>query len=332
MRSRRGEVPFVAIRVGRSQDPREVLGLARELKVSRATALGFVALWEEMILEVGDAITGRLKGYSANHIAAKLDFSGPPRRLLDALKTAGLLASHRGVFVHPYWRQSVTGQYASDRAELRESWRLKKQAQRDAGQPGDVPAMSPGRLGDNGGTSQGTADIDRLTNGNGAQTPPLAPPRAGGDPGASRWEWLLAHHKRPMDAPRCTSYLSSLSDEDWALVQWVTELPPGGGPLKLSRKKRVLAMDTHALLAKQAFLQLRPEWVEKLRRDRAPERRSTPRPPAPPAEDEAAVRATRAVAFVLAQLADPDLTDADKEQAKARFRTAHPEAPPPWGN
>ena len=72
---RRGEVPFVAIRVGRSHDAKEVLGLAAELKIQRATALGFVALWEEFLLEVGDNLTGRVSGYKPHHLAANFNRS-----------------------------------------------------------------------------------------------------------------------------------------------------------------------------------------------------------------------------------------------------------------
>jgi hypothetical protein len=326
--ARRGEVPFVAIRVGRSNDPRETLSIARELKCSRATALGYVALWEELILEVGDAVSGRLpKGYSATHVAAKLDFDGPPRRIVEVLKSAGLLAQQRTTLLHPYWRQSVTGQYAKDRADQREYWRgLKAKQRAEHGRPGDVPGTSPGIPE----TSHETADIKAERNGITGASPPPSPPPGGGLAGASRWDWLRQHHRRPMNPRGCMVYLAALSPDEWALVQWLTALPPGGGPYKLSRKKRVLELDTHALLSKQAFLQLLPEWREKLRRDQQPERRAVPR--VAPVDDGAELERRRAsaVAFVLAQLGDAELSEAAKEKARARFIAAHPDIPPPW--
>jgi len=334
--SRRGEVQFVAIRVGRSNDPRECLGLAIELKVERATALGYLALWEEMILELGDARSGRLpRGYTAAHIAAKLGWKQQPRRLIEALKRAGVLATHKSVFLHPYWKTSTTGSYALERARMRDYWRERQAQQRAAKHTEDVPGdttESPPGVHE---TSSGTTDINQSTE-SGASPPP-APPRAGGSVGAARWEWVLKNHKRPANPEACTRYLGGLTDENWALVQWICGLPPGGGGLIPLWKKRVLRLDTDRLLAKGAFLQLRPEWVEKLGQDqRTAARKSKPREAASPerelerSETEKIARAAAAAPFVLAQLKDPGLSDAQREKVKARWRAAHPDVAPPW--
>lgn len=327
MRSRRGEVPFVAIRVGRSNDPREVLGLARDLGCSRATALGYVALWEELILEVGDATTGKIKGYSAPHIAAKLDWPGKPARLLEALRRAGLLASHRGVFSHAYWTSSVTGQYASDRAEQREHWRLQKQQQRAQDVPKDVRETSD----DVRETSSRTADIKKERKDNGASPPP-DPPQAGGALGASRWRWLRENHKRPSGERLCLRYLEAMSEDDWALIQWLAKLPAGGGGLIPPWKKRVLKLNTHQLIAKQAYLEILPEWGEKLRQDRRPPRGAPAAVAAAASSDrsEEAKRLADSIAFVLTALADPTLSDSDKEAHRTRWVKAHPGEPAPW--
>lgn len=115
-------------------------------------------------------------------------------------------------------------------------------------------------------------------------------------------------------------------------MQWLTGLPPGGGPYKLSRKKRVLELDTYSLLSKQHFLQLRPEWVAKLRQDKAPPR-PTPVIVAKAAEiaaEESARHQAAGAAFLLEQLADPSLSEKDKAAARARWTKAHPEGPAPW--
>lgn len=338
MSARRGEVPFVAVRVGRSNDPREVLAFAAELRIPRPHALGLLVLWEEMILEVGDALTGRIKGYTAVHIAAKLGWTGKPAKLIAALQATGILKSHRGTFFHPWWRESITGQYANTRAELREHDAERKRRQRalergEGGAQGEKEIVtSGGRPADTGGRH---ADLDRNPDINQSRdvrrTPPQPPANAGGGEGASRWEWLLENHQRPTNPRGCVPYLERLTDEEWSLLQWVTLLPPGGGAYKLSRKKRVLGLDTYQILSRAAYLQLRREWQEKLRADQRP-KESGPVKLAP-ARDEAAdnaARAAAAAAFVLAQLADPDLSEPAKEKAKSRFRTNHPDAVPPW--
>lgn len=329
MSARRGEVPFVAVRVGRSNDPREVLGFAAELRIPRPHALGLLVLWEEMILEVGDALTGRIKGYTAAHIAAKLGWGGKPAKLIAALQATGILKSHRGTFFHPWWKESITGQYANTRAELREAdaERKRRQRSRERGEDvtEDVTEVSGGRPRD----SSVTPDINQVKDV--LRTPPQPPASAGGAEGASRWEWLLKHHNRPTNPRGCLPYLDRLTDEDWALLQWVTLLPPDGGPYKLSRKKRVLGLDTYQILSRAAYLQLRREWQEKLRSDRRPKNGGPVK--LTPAIDEAAdaaARAAHALAFVMAALEDPDLPVEAKDKAKAQFVTHHPNTPPPW--
>jgi hypothetical protein len=325
-RTRRGEVPFVAIRVGRSNDPREVLGLARDLRISRATALGYLALWEEFILEVGDALTGRVRGYAAEHLAAKLDFQGTPARIVSALKRAGVLRSQRGSFFHPYWLQSITGQYARERAELREGWRLKKQQQRAGAK--DVPAMSQGQQGDEQGTSQGTADIEVPSNGVHGPAGPPFPPQAGGALGAARWGWVSQHHDRPANSRACARYLGLMRDEDWSLCQWVIGLQRAPGSIKLSRKKRVLSLDSHKFLATEAYLQFLPEWRRKQVEPKRPP--SEVQAIAASLEGEEAARQQAAIAYVLAQLADSDLDEAEKSKIRSRWQLAHPGTPVPW--
>lgn len=319
---RRGEVPFVAIRVGRSNDPREVLGLARELKIPRAHALGFVALWEEFLLEIGDALTGRVKGYSADHIAAKLGWEGSPTKLVDALEHAGLLNKQKTTFFHPYWSSSITGQYAIDRAEQREYWRLKKRAQR-AGDAGDVPGESPGHRGDVPGTSQGTADIKKERNGGIRGSAPPAPPGTGGELGATRWDWIQKNHKRPRDSRRCIPLLGALDDANWAMCQWVvTEAKPGGA-LSRSRKKRALALDSYRFLQNEAYLEFHAERVAKVAElERLSKNGST----VEPVQDKVAA----SISFVLERLSDPDVSAEKKEKLRRSWMDANPGETPPW--
>ena len=295
---RRGEVPFVAVRIGRSNDPREVLGLSRELRIPSPHALGLVTLWEEMILEVGDAMTGRLHGYTAEHIAAKLAWEGPPRKLLAALAGAGVIRQQRATFLHPYWPQSITGQYARDRAELRERWREKKRRQR----AGDVPGDISGTEGDVPPLSPEKTHIDRSIYGTGGEapgSPPHPPPQAGGSLGASRWDWIAKNHPRPSNSRACTRLLAELGEELWALVQWSVGLIRNPGPKISLSKKRALKADAHRFLSSELYLQFLPEWREKLERDKAP---PAPRPKRPSKQQTVAIESPADVARRLAEL------------------------------
>jgi hypothetical protein len=316
MRSRRGESQFVAIRVGRSNDPKEVLALAQALKTSRAEALGFVALWEEFLLEVGDALTGRLKGYTANHIAAKLGWQGNPRRLVDALKCAGVLKTQRNVFFHPYWLQSITGQYARERAELRERWREEKRRAKEK----EFQPESVGNGPDVRGGSIRKTDINQSTTS--AGTSPQAPPGAGGELGASRWGWLLENHKRPSNSRRCMTILQAMDGETWDLVQWVVRESGAGGDLSSSHKKRALKLDTYRFLVTEAYLQFVRERRKKLATREAAKNGST----VEPVRDKLAA----SIAFVVEAMNDPDLPDDEKAKIRERWRTQNPDVTPPW--
>jgi len=230
------------------------------------------------------------------------------------------------VFIHPLWHQSPTGAYARTRAELREAWREKKAQQR----AGDVPVLSPGQVGDTPGTSLGTSDINQSINGKTAQTPPL-PPRGGGEPeGLRRWEWLLAHHERPLNPERCVRYLQVMPAEDWALCQWIFGDRAKAAPYTSLGKKRAIRQDTHKFLASQGYLQFRREWVDKLK----------PSKPVSPLKTHADVvdqlandnkrRLETARGFLLELLADPDASSAAKDKARAVWEKAHPEDPTPW--
>jgi hypothetical protein len=330
------------MRVGRGQDPREVLGLAGDLKIDPATALAYVLLWEEFVLEVGDAITGRVVGYTVKHLAVKLGWRGTPRRLSDGLRDAGLLQVQRQTLIHPYWRATITGQYARQRAEQREADRLRKRRARnrdgdpaDAGDHAsdDVTRTSAGHGQESGGRradSSGNPDINQPTNGApGAPgaAPPPGPPVPGGSMGASRWEWIRANHRRPANSRACTRYLDAMTAEDWDLCRWVVSLPARGLPGSSSRKKRVLGLDSHKFLATEAYLQFSPEWREKQIAEKAPPVKR-PRNVEPVSDEDQ--RWTMAISFVLAQLADADLTTAEKDEIRAKWRQRWPDRTPPW--
>lgn len=331
---RRGEVPFVASPVGRETDALEVLGLAHALKVRVPEALGLVTLWESLILRVGDAQTGKLPhDYEAQHIAVSLQWYGSPAKLVTAMKAAGVLRRQRRTWFHPYWRKTITGQYAADRAFLRQKWRDKKRTQRQ-GQGGDVPGDWGGQAGDVPSSSSEKMHINQSINGNGGASPPVpspSPPGAGGSLGETRWNWMLQNHERPVNQPACVRLLGLMSDEEWADLLYALSSAGKASASKSRGKKRALRLDSHKFLLTTQYLQWRRERVAKLAQPEDAGEPSTAAPPdtvTGPSSPEDSAR--RAVEFILAQLADPELTEEERALARARWRKLHPDNPEPW--
>ena len=118
-----------------------------------------------------------------------------------------------------------------------------------------------------------------------------------------------------------------MTEGDWELCRWVVGLGTNPGTLKLSRKKRVLGLDAHKFLATEAYLQFSPEWEAKQRESTAPVEVRALRASL---EDEERARKAAAVAYVLAQLSDPDLTDGEKGKIRKRWQTNNPGEAEPW--
>lgn len=333
MSARRGEVPFVAVPVGHADDEKEILGLAADLKIHRAQALGYWVMWKELMLRRGDARRGVLKDFEAAHIAARLGHSNIPK-LLAALKRAGLLATQRKTFRDPTWSESITGQYAMRKAEDRETWARQKAAQRAAAQASvlgsngaDVHPMSTW-------TDGGRPPHVQVENGqkerkeSGGHLPPT-PPQGGGELASRRWDWLLAHHKRPSNPKGCMRILAEISEDDWRMIQWAwSPAAEGGGLISLS-KKRIMRRTSYEFLRNGAFVEIRPQWVEKLRGEQRP--KAAPQAAArrrAAEEGDAASRKHDAGVFLLQQLRDePD--EAKREALKRRWIAAHG-GPGPW--
>ena len=254
----RGEVGgFVAIRIGRANDVREVRSFSDFLGVSFHSAFFFLCAWEEWILEVGDARTGRVRGYTSQNLADKLTYRGDPRRLIKAMKRCGLLKIQRKTFIHPYWLETTTGRYALARVERRQWETERKRDAREIARSardgqGSVPPLSQGRPMGHVADSHGTTDREREREGRGdgsAAPPPDGsagppnPPPGGGGTGAERWDWCLKHHPGPQNRRLCTPKLGRLAPEAWELFKFAVGAmgasePPMGTPLSLWKRAR----------------------------------------------------------------------------------------------
>lgn len=329
--SQRGETAFVAMRVGRIGDPREVEGLADDLKVRPVEALAYVLLWEEFILQVGDAITGRVKGYRAKDIARKLTHTGPVERLIRAMETAGILKRQRSTFYHPYWRDTITGQYALRRAERRESDRERQQRKRDRDAEAFEAALAAAR-GESFVTRDARVTPPDVTHGStvnpeinkerkkgrpGSGHPP-GPPPSGGGLGSARWEKVIALHPSPMNPDGCIAILDRMSEENWALCLWVLENYDRGARLSLSKKRRAIGRDSHKFLRAAGFLQFRPEYLKKVSAQKEPD----PLVVAAEFERQQTEEGRRSIRELLA---DPDVPEKEKARKRELFLRARPQ-------
>lgn len=323
--SRRGEVPFVAMRVGRSRDPREVLGFAKDLKIEPALAFAYVALWEEFILEVGDALTGRIKGYTAVHIAAKLTWPGSPLRLVNAMKKAGILGTHRGTFFHPFWCDTITGGYAAARAARREMEADRKRRQR-AGQNGEVgvelensvPPLSHGTGAAVPPLSHGIPDIKKeRTCADTGSAPPQPPRETRAGVGFTRWKEIEHLVNKPTYPEACIRLLDVMTNDDWPLCRWVVDAAQQKTLPYLSRKKRAFTMNSHQFLRSSAFLWFRREYLAEMARPATV-------PIAVEEAQKAEEREKEKRKTLKGAIDDPSLPEAEKQRLKNLYLKANP--------
>jgi hypothetical protein len=311
---------FVAIESGLEDDPK-LLSLAKVLGVRREVAFWYVYRWRVLIVQQGMHLTGSLpKKYTAQDIAAFVEFRGVPHRLINAMKTAGFLGCKSGGFFYPGWKDTVTGDFAADR----EDDRLRKRREREErrGRPPVVLDRAP----DVPGTStDASLDRARMSDGNPEERnetsevgSPPGPPRSGGSSLADeRWEWLFLNAPTPQNPAHCKKLLAAMPESEWALV--VRAYGRGlEGSSSLSKKERrdlrVLNWATDKFLREQAYLRFavidRP--------------RKRPPPALDPsthvtAADQLKQRLASSDDFVMELLRDPEQSDRAKAEAKRRW-------------
>lgn len=315
--ARRGEANFVAVRIGFWSDP-HITVMADELKVSANEAGGYVLRWEELVLAVGDARTGRVKGYSPKYLSIAVGWKGKPEKLIGALRSIGVLTSQRGTFTHPFWAETRTGEYAIRRAL--EADRVARWRRGEGEGDGDQSADGTGsvRVQNGDGTSNSGIKEGRAY----ADAHPPAPPQEGGGVGMTRWEWLLQNHDRPRNPAVCAKYLEAMSDADWELCQFAVTLRKRAGGAYIGRRKRVWALTSDEFLRKSAYLEFHREWQEKLRGPKATKKDAP--------EVVNLIPGSGSDRFILAQLADPEISDVDKERIRSGWKAKHPNETPPW--
>lgn len=224
--ARRGEGQFVAVPVGLVHDVK-VRGLARTLRISRLEAAMHVVLWEEFILTHGEVVQrgrdrgqGVVRGHTGAELAEALEWplGRRPSLIIGALKGAQMLRCRRGAWIHPFWADTITGEYALRRAKGRD-YDKKRRGKPDAdGTPNGVRSGSDthptGRRPDLG---------DQPTNGSGgraAGAPQGAPPGGAADR-ASRWDWFETTYPIGIeDRDGCADMLAQLDPQDFEHLQF----------------------------------------------------------------------------------------------------------------
>lgn len=269
-----GGLPWMAVRWG-FMTSRELLQLASDLKRPRSYALWVTLCWEAWIVEVGDPGTGAVSGFSVADLCKQVGWTGHWHTLVAAMKRAGMLVLQGKTLVHPGWLETPTGEWMRERAEHRETERIRKREYRaaadafwsasmtqrvshgtDMGQTRESHArpllrkdpdlrspLSPHPQTSGGDHSQ--PDADRT-----------GPDRTRTGP-ATRAEWFLSNHPAPCAPEFCEGALASLSAEDWALVQFAT----ANLRSPLHRGKRCSSMTGEVFLRKRAWYRFRPEWL-----------------------------------------------------------------------
>lgn len=328
---RRGETQFVAVRLGFWTDARVVLGLARELKCSAGEAGSYVLRWEEFVLSVGDALTGRVKGYTLEHLAVAVGWPGKPRKLADALVRAGVLKTQRSILLHPYWLETRTGIYALGRREDADRQQLVRDHARGKHEGGAAEGCPKCGRSTNGHPTEGGPSMDGFRTSESkeertsADTPP-SPPQGGDLKGSARWGWLLEHAPNPQNEKACREILAKLSDEEWVWVQhaygW---LDPSRGPL-MPKKKKVLGWPTDNFLRRGAYLQFRPQTPKKPRHENGA---AKPAIKLVQMEDTPQAREERERAILAGMVLDQTRTYAQKKKAIEAFNQRYPENPIP---
>jgi hypothetical protein len=293
---------FVALEVNLLRDPK-LKGMARALRISCVEALGFLALWRELVLTRGDA-TGLVRGYSAEEVAEFLEWPGTPSRLLDALAAAGFLARRRRWVAYPQWPETITGYYAARKAADRERHRKEQPA---APENGEAPAPQNGH-------------------GETVFPPPAAskdaPKVAGEQGGEARWTWWQENYPKPRAPARTMAILGSLSADDWDLVKFsVGDLAARyhfhAAPRKVPNGLRYLETAW--------YLDSKKRWLQ-ARAKAAP----TATKPALTPEEQLRDERAHAARFVLEQLADAEITPESRKPAIKAAWLERWGGPPPW--
>lgn len=316
---------------GLEENPK-VKTLAKLLREGRRDAFWYVMMWRRLVVHAGNAAGALPRNYTADDVAAFLDFSGDARRLVRAMKATGFIGYRKGRgFFYPGWKTTTTGSYVSKRDDERVRKAREREERRRTvqGPSADVQGQTADASADGPRTNHGQTDIKKESKGRGAP-PPIPPPGGGGSLADARWEEIMKIAPTPQNREVCKRMLAEMSAEDWSLVQ------VGYGRLRetsltLSKKiRRVLHWPTDMFLRKQAYLRFRPATRQSV----------TPKPP-PREGDPSTVAAglaeleatrTRADEFIVALLADPDVPEAEKAARRAAW-TADPRnagRPAPW--
>jgi hypothetical protein len=301
---------FVAVEDGLEENPK-VKTLSRLIHVPRSMAVWFIVRLRRMILDHGNHITGVLpKRFNEEDVASFLEFDGKATILIASLKRQGFLRRKSGLgFIYPDWQNTITGRYACQRERDR-LWHEKDRSNRRSDDVGRRSSDTPN-------DSRTTSDDIQTGRKEGRESgrPPVPPPKGGQALGASRWEWLLENAPTPQNREVCMRYLSEMSPQDWALVQYAYMCRQGKGGNTSKKNSRTLDWPTDIFLRKTVFLRFtgsQRTFKNALKVDQG----KTPIKPKEEAEEN---RAQNEWQWLEGYLADPMWPDTEKEQRRVQF-------------
>ena len=303
---------FVAVEDGLEEDPK-IVSLARILRTSRALAVWYVVRLRRMVLRHGNHITGSLpKNFNDEDLASFLDFDGRAHTLVVALKRQGYLAKKSGRgFLCPDWENTITGRYAGSRERDR-LWHEKHRKERLSD---DVGRQSLDASADSRTTS---AEIQTGRKKGSLETPPCPPPKGGQAKGLTRWAWLMENAPTPQNKDLCVRYLSTMSPEDWELVQFAYASRQKSGANISVKNARALAWPTDTFLRKSAFYRFAGP-LRTFKNAKTQPSKQTSQGTEPKAEESHEEKARTAWTWLEQYLADPTWSDPEKDKRKAAF-------------
>jgi hypothetical protein len=310
----------VVAKVGFWDSPRTLAFAAR---VRNPDAGGWVLRLYEFILTFGTD-DGRLPGFSAEEIAAKVRPTCSHRVFFDALKAANFLKRRRRTFYDPEWKQSPMGRYCELRKEDRLYQKELRVARREArlaeirGEDGGEASV--GRRSDVAKTSERGSVVRKDGRPPDVPSGPPGAPRRGGRDGAARWEWFAQNHLKISAPDKCQRLLEQLTPDEWEHLQF--SLPQQMARFRGGRERK-FCPGAVKYLAEKRFLEIRrPSPQEHKAAALAQKSKHKPNPELTP---DAAKKAS--LKYIVDLMADRDVPAEKIEKQKKIFFDSWGEKP-----
>lgn len=272
----------------------------------------------EFILLEGN-LEGRIpKKYQLQHIRSVMQLRCPLPKLAKALKENHFLRRRRQTWYYPNWIDTPMGAYAKERLRWKEAKAaLREKAHEAALERARNGGTSTGSPGDIHGTSQGDSPESKK----GRPKDAAEAPSGGGDGGAlTRWNWFRELHPRPDNPALCKRLLGALTPEEWNQLQFAL---PKHALMYRGRSTRRIALASKYLQS-GIYWELKQDTTPKREPGKAAKKEKEHKKTK---EQEAAEKQAQALTFLLEQLADPHVSEKQKQKARDHWESFYGDRP-----